>query len=243
MHKSKQFPPLGDVDSFDINNTTNNELKQMTTTPTKLNPCPVETWQMAQLNINQVTNNLEGDERFEAGLRETVRFLAHAMLDCLVLDVWNKRERGETNYGVTYELMSNGAFYMLGNADEAIAKASEQYRNEMLKAALQQLIDSGSVCLVDEEQLVIGLTFEVPEQPEQAEEMKTTVINGVEYPHVSSLSPKQMMHFSRNRHLFDAMYPGGRFEAIQTSARLLQEGVLTFYEHRGSFMYHLDTNA
>lgn len=234
---------LGDANSFDINNTTNNELKQMTTTPTKLNPCPVETWQMAQLNIDEATENLKGDEQLEAGLRETVRFLAHAMLDCLVMDVWNKRETGDTNYGLNGKFLSNGAYYLLGNADEDLAKVSEQYRDELLKAAMRQLLDDGFICVVDEEQLVIGLTFEAPQQEEQPEEMKRTVINGVEFPLVTNLSPKHLIHFSRNRQLYDAMYPAGNFQTVQTSARLLQEGVLTFYEHRGSFMYHLDTNA
>ena len=47
------------------------------------------------------------------------------------------------------------------------------------------------------------------------------------------------MYLTHNRQLFEAMYHGGKFQAIETSAHPLQDGVLTFYEHRNSFMYHI----
>ena len=96
----------------------------------------------------------------------------------------------------------------------------------LLPSVLKYLVSEGHITyLKDQNAFLTNNPVDASPNPHDK------VVDGVEYPVVTSMSPTKTLYFAENPSVFTALYPKGKFNNIVATARHLREGQVTATEH------------
>jgi len=121
---------------------------------------------------------------------------------------------------------------------ETQTKQGQPFLEVMIDQVMEWMIDQGELDYDSETETMMPL-WDIETDDELT---KTNEVDGVLYPIISTISPSQMLYFSENESLFRQMFPTGKFEMVQMTARHLREGIVegSEFEMEGGKNFHYD---
>ena len=153
-----------------------------------------------------------------------------------------KHDLGE---GVEVARLAKHVRVMAGLVDENLAEMMETETDEETGETMSDWFVTKTLeFMVEREEIEIkdGKAFAGWEVPEEEDE--STFIDGVRYPNVTVMSPKEIIAFANNQKLFQVQYPNGNYNMIRATSRHLMERQIdvTQQEINGKMFYMYSSN-
>jgi len=216
---------------------TNYHQEAMTISTQQLVPAPAPRFDYSVLD--GVTPGT--DDYGIARLKLVMDFMSEAIDWCLEAHVYGQREgKIPMDQGLPAGRLLTAVMGLIKLKDEDLYPlASMPNENDggkpvasmLLLRLVEQGVEKGFYDINPEDWTLMPKWDVAPKPEPEEDELKTWIIDGVEYPLVSQFSPEGLLYWAEHKDEFLERYPNGRHQTVVNSARHWQQDRLTATSH------------